>query len=145
MSLVERGGSSRSFLVPNVNSGTLVPLMKANISRDSAVMTDSAWAYGSLPLHFAKHETVNHTKDEYVRGVAHTNTIEGFFSIFKRGMHGVYQHCSEQHLHRYLKEFDFRYSNRMATGVDDLMRTMRAVKGAQGKRLTYRQAGRKAA
>jgi transposase-like protein len=145
MSLVERGGSSRSFLVPDVNSGTLVPLMKANVSRDSAVMTDSAWAYGSLPLHFAKHEAVNHTKDEYVRGIAHTNTIEGFFSIFKRGMHGVYQHCSEQHLHRYLKEFDFRYSNHMAVGVDDLLRTMRAIKGAQGKRLTYRQAGRKAA
>src|ERR1700722_5758742 len=132
MSLVERGGKARSFPVDDVYSSTLLPLMKKNISKSATVMTDSALAYGSLPLHFAKHEEVNHSKDEYVRGEAHTNTIEGFFSIFKRGMKGVYQHCSEQHLHRYLAEFDFRYSNRMAVGVDDLMRSMRAIKGAQG-------------
>jgi len=88
---------------------------------------------------FASHETVNHGKEEYVRGDAHTNTIEGYFSVFKRGMKGIYQHCSEQHLQRYLNEFDFRYSNRAALGVDDLLRTMRAIKGAQGKRLTYNQ------
>ena len=145
MSLVERNGSSRSFPVTDINSGTLVPLMKSNIAKGATVMTDSAWAYGSLPLHFKRHDTVNHSIDEYVRGDAHTNTVEGFFSVFKRGMKGVYQHCSEQHLHRYLAEFDFRYSNRMANGVDDLLRTMRAIRGAQGKRLTYRQANRKAA
>jgi hypothetical protein len=119
--------------------------MKSNIAKGATVMTDSAWAYGSLPLHFKRHDTVNHSIDEYVRGDAHTNTVEGFFSVFKRGMKGVYQHCSEQHLHRYLAEFDFRYSNRMANGVDDLLRTRRAIRGAQGKRLTYRQANRKAA
>jgi len=141
MSLVERKGKSRSFPIPNENSATVVPILKANVSKTATVMTDSAIAYGSLPLHFARHDTVNHKKDEWVRGDAHTNTIEGFFSVFKRGMKGVYQHCSEGHLHRYLAEFDFRYSNRAALGIDDLMRTMRAIKGAKGKRLMYRQAG----
>ncbi len=89
--------------------------------------------------------TVNHSLDEYVRGDAHTNTVEGFFSIFKRGMKGVYQHCGDRHLHRYLAEFDFRYSNRVALGVDDVLRTMRAIKGAEGKRLTYAQSGSKRA
>jgi transposase-like protein len=145
VSLVERKGRARSFHVENVDSGTLLPLLKKNIHWSATVNTDEHRAYGALPLHFLKHETVSHHKDEYVRGDAHTNTVEGFFSIFKRGMKGVYQHCSEQHLHRYLKEFDFRYSNRIAVGVDDLMRTMRAIKGSEGKRLTYRQAGRKAA
>ncbi len=93
-SLVERGGKARSFHVADINSGTLVPLMKKNISSRSTVMTDSAWAYGSLPLHFARHGSVNHSKDEYVRGDVHTNTIEGFFSIFKRGVYGTYQHIS---------------------------------------------------
>jgi transposase-like protein len=142
MSLVERGGAARSFAVANINSGTLVPLMKRTIAKDTSVMTDSAWAYGSLPLHFAKHETVNHSIYEFVRGDAHTNTIEGFFSIFKRGMKGVYQHCSEQHLQRYLTEFDFRYTNRIAVGVDDKKRALLALKGIEGKRLTYRQTDR---
>lgn len=141
MSLVERKGKARSFPVPDVYSATLLPILKKNISKTATVMTDTAWIYGSLPIHFARHGTVNHTADEYVRGDAHTNTIEGFFSIFKRGMKGVYQHCSEGHLHRYLVEFDFRYSNRAALGVDDAIRTKRAVKGAEGKRLYYRQAG----
>jgi len=88
---------------------------------------------------FARHEMVNHSAGEYGRGNAGTNTVEGFFSIFKRGMVGVYQHCGEQHLHRYLAEFDFRYSNRIKLGVDDTERTRRAIKGADGKRLTYRR------
>jgi hypothetical protein len=87
---------------------------------------------------FAKHETVVHSKDEYVRGEVTTNTVEGFYSIFKRGMKGVYQHCGERHLHRYLAEFDFRYSNRVAMGVNDLARTDAMVRGIVGKRLTYR-------
>lgn len=139
MSLIERGGKARSFHVTDTNSGTLVPLIKANVSKSATVMTDAAWAYGSLPLHFARHESVNHQKDEWVRGDAHTNTIEGFFSVFKRGMKGVYQHCSEQHLHRYLAEFDFRYSNRSALGVEDVERVRRLMKGVEGKRLTYRR------
>jgi hypothetical protein len=84
--------------------------------------------------------TKNHSADEYVGGIVHTNTVEGFYSIFKRGMKGIYQHCSEKHLHRYLSEFDFRYSNRIRLGVDDVQRTERALKGIVGKRLKYRTA-----
>jgi hypothetical protein len=87
---------------------------------------------------YAGHETVQHGKKEYVRGEVHTNTIEGFFSIFKRGMKGVYQHCAEHHLHRYLAEFDFRYSNRVKLGVDDVERAERILLGVKGRRLTYR-------
>jgi hypothetical protein len=83
-------------------------------------------------------QTVNHSIDEYVRGIVGTNTVEGYFSIFKRGMKGVYQHCKEKHLHRYLAEFDFRYSNRVALGVDDTARTVEALRGLTGKRLTYK-------
>ena len=117
-------------------------MMKKNISSRSTVMTDSAWAYGSLPLHFARHESVNHSIDEYVRSDAFTNTVEGFFSIFKRGIYGTYQHISEAHLKRYLAEFDFRYSNRAALGIGDEGRTDRALVGAKGKRLTYRTTNR---
>jgi hypothetical protein len=102
-------------------------------------MTDEHRAYKSIGPEFASHETVAHSKEEYVRGEIHTNTVEGYYSIFKRGMRGVYQHCSEKHLHRYLAEFDFRYSNRAALGVGDTERSDRAIKGAAGKRLTYRQ------
>jgi hypothetical protein len=89
---------------------------------------------------FASHETVQHKADEYVRGDVHTNTVEGYFSIFKRGIKGVYQHCSEKHLHRYVAEFDFRYNNRMRLGCDDMERANGALKGVSGKRLTYRTA-----
>jgi transposase-like protein len=145
VSLIERGGKARSVHVDRVNLGTIATVLSENLSPEAHLRTDELTAYRSLGHHFASHKSVNHNAAEYVRGDVHTNTAEGFFSIFKRGMKGVYQHCGEQHLHRYLKEFDFRYSNRMAVGVDDLLRTMRAIKGAQGKRLTYRQAGRKAA
>lgn len=91
---------------------------------------------------FARHETVNHSEKEWVRGDAHINTAESFFSVFKRGMKGVYQHCSEKHLHRYLAEFDFRHNHRKALGIDDQQRASQMVKGAKGKRLTHRAAGR---
>jgi ISXO2-like transposase domain len=103
------------------------------------MMTDEGGHYFMLGDHFASHESVSHKADEYVRGVVHTNTVEGFYGVFKRGMKGVYQHCGEAHLHRYLSEFDFRYSNRIALGVDDKERTSRAIKGAEGRRLTYQQ------
>jgi hypothetical protein len=90
---------------------------------------------------FASHQTVNHQQDEYVRGMIHTNTVEGYFSIFKRGIRGIYQHCAEKHLHRYLAEFDFRYSNRAANGFNDGQRSLEALKGIVGKRLTYQRAG----
>jgi len=145
MSLVERKGGVRSFPLDLVGTKSLAKVLGRNVSFDAHLRTDDLAAYRDLGAFYASHKVVKHTLGEYVRGEAHTNTIEGYFSIFKRGMKGVYQHCSEQHLHRYLAEFDFRYSNRIALGVDDLMRTMRAIKGAEGKRLTYRQASRKAA
>src|SRR5215204_6429719 len=94
--------------------------------------------YRKLGKVFASHEAVEHKEGEYVRGDVHTNTIEGYFSIFKRGMKGIYQHCGKQHLHRYLAEFDFRYNNRVALGCEDVERAGRALKGIVGKRLAYR-------
>jgi len=102
-------------------------------------MTDQLRAYRNIGKKFASHESVNHSVEEYVRGDAHTNTVEGFFSVFKRGMVGVYQHCQERHLHRYAAEFDFRYSNRAALGINDVERTERAIRGIIGKRLTYKK------
>ncbi len=138
LTLVERGGSARSFHVEGVRIADLAPVVRANVSRDSALMTDEGTWYAALGTEFARHETVHHAAKEYVRGEAHTNTAEGYFSVFKRGMIGVYQYCKEKHLHRYLAEFDFRYSNRAKLGVDDVSRTERALKGIVGKRLTYR-------
>jgi transposase-like protein len=138
LSLVERGGSARSFHVDGTRIADLAPIIRANVSRESSLMTDEAVWYGEIGREFARHETVKHRDDEYVRGDAHTNTAEGFFSVFKRGMKGIYQHCSEKHLHRYLAEYDFRYSNRVRLGVDDVERTERCLRGIVGKRLTYR-------
>lgn len=138
LSLIERGGSARSFHVEGTRIADIAPVIRENLARESTMMTDEGTYYRELGREFARHETVNHKQDEYVRGDAHTNTAEGFFSIFKRGMTGVYQHCHEKHLHRYLAEFDFRYSNRAKLGVDDSERTARALKGIVGKRLTYR-------
>jgi transposase-like protein len=140
LTLVERGGSARSFHIDGTTMGTLMPIIRANIAHEAAVMTDQASWYKNLKseIGIASHETVDHSKEEYVRGIVHTNTVEGFYSIFKRGMRGTYQWCSEKHLHGYLAEFDFRYSNRIALGVDDEARADRAIIGAKGKRLTYR-------
>jgi hypothetical protein len=141
LSLVERGGEVRSFHIERSNRENIVPIVRANITSESKLATDEAPHYTKLGREFAEHLTVEHAADEYVRGEAHTNTIEGYFSIFKRGMTGVYQHCGEKHLHRYLAEFDFRYSNRIALGVNDAARTAKAIKGIEGKRLTYRRIG----
>ena len=140
LTLVERGGSARSFHIDNASVGQIVPIVRQNVRRESTLMTDEARHYVSVGKEFAAHGAVEHSADEYVRGEVHTNTVEGYYSIFKRGMKGVYQHCSEKHLHRYLAEFDFRYSNRVKLGVDDKMRAGRAMKGIVGKRLTYRAA-----
>src|SRR5207302_6939174 len=112
--------------------------ISANASTESRLMTDELRAYRRIGRRFASHETVKYSEEEYVRGEAHTNTVEGYYSIFKRGMIGIYQHCNERHLHRYAAEFDFRYSNRAALGCDDEQRTERAIRGIIGKRLTYR-------
>ena len=139
LTLVERGGSARSFHIDSTSIANIVPILRENIRRESRFMTDEARHYIEIGREFDSHGAVNHKADEYVRGDISTNTVEGFYSIFKRGMKGVYQHCSEKHLHRYLSEFDFRYSNRVALGVNDGERADLAVKGAAGKRLTYRQ------
>jgi transposase-like protein len=138
LSLVERGGNVRSVHVSDVTAKTLLPIVNENIAKEARVMTDDAAAYYKKLDGFASHETVNHSADEYVRGDVHTNTVEGYFSIFKRGMKGIYQHCSEKHLHRYLAEFDFRYNNRSKLGVEDEARALLAIQGVAGKRLTYR-------
>jgi transposase-like protein len=129
MALVERGGSVRTFHVDGTTTGALLPIIRANIQAETAVMTDEASWYRGLYKDFASHEAVNHTLKEYVRGTITTNTVEGYFSIFKRGMKGVYQHCKEKHLHRYLAEFDFRYNTRTALGYTDFMRAEIAVAG----------------
>jgi transposase-like protein len=145
VTLVERGGSARSFHVDGNRAGDILPIIRTNLSREAQLMTDEHPAYKIVVEleGIASHDRVNHGKDEYVRyegdKVISTNTVEGYYSIFKRGMKGVYQHCAEKHLHRYLSEFDFRYSNRVALGVHDGERADLAIKGAAGKRLTYRQ------
>jgi transposase-like protein len=138
LSLVERDGAARSFHVEGATMASLLPIIRANVNKETALMTDELTAYKKLGDEFDSHQSVNHSDKEYARGHVTTNTVEGYFSIFKRGMKGVYQHCSEKHLHRYLAEFDFRYSNRVRLGVDDVERTSRAVKGIVGKRLKYR-------
>jgi transposase-like protein len=142
MTLVERGGSARSFHTDGHSLATIVPIVRQNIRRESNLMTDEALHYRAVHKEFDGGGTVMHSKDEYVRGDIHTNTVEGYYSIFKRGMKGIYQHCSAKHLRRYLSEYDFRYSNRVALGVDDEARADRALKGIAGKRLTYRRPDR---
>jgi transposase-like protein len=138
MTLVERGGKARSVHIDRATSAELNRVLIAKTDPQSRLMTDDLPAYRRPGRRFASHETVNHTADEYVRGEAHTNTVEGFYSIFKRGMKGVYQHCTEKHLQRYLAEFDFRYSHRVRLDYDDTTRAMLAIKGAAGKRLAYK-------
>lgn len=138
VSLVQRGGKVRSFHVENADKSTVAKIVAENIAYESRLHTDESRLYTVVGSEFAAHETVKHSAKEYVRGDVHTNTIEGVFSIFKRGMKGNYQHCKEKHLHRYLAEFDFRYNNRVALGVNDLARADAALIGIVGKRLTYR-------
>ena len=145
LTLVERGGKSRTFHVDRSNAASIVPVVRQHVKRDSALMTDEAWLYDKIGKEFASHERVKHISKEYARGRVNTNTVEGFFSIFKRGFKGIYQHCGEHHLHRYLTEFDFRYSNRAKLGCDDDARTLKALRGVAGKRLTYEKAGSRAA
>lgn len=149
VTLVERGGKVRSFHVPRADKKTVQKIVADNIAHESRLHTDESRLYDGTGETFFRHETVNHSVKEYVRKggvsggeiwpVVHTNTAEGYFSIFKRGMRGVYQHCSEKHLHRYVAEFDFRYNHREALGIDDEARCIAAVRAAEGKRLTYHQ------
>jgi transposase-like protein len=140
LALVERGGNVRTFHVPVADQATVQGIVKENIARESRLHTDESRLYFGADKHFAAHETVKHSAKEYARGDVHTNTAEGYFSIFKRGMRGIYQHCGEKHLHRYLAEYDFRYNHRTALGYNDGERAALAIKSADGKRLTYRNA-----
>lgn len=112
--------------------------MRENIARETRLHTDESRLYVKVGAEFAAHETVNHSAKEYARDDVTTNSVEGYFSIFKRGMRGVYQHCGEKHLHRYLAEYDFRYNHRVKLGFNDGERAALAVQGAAGERLTYR-------
>jgi transposase-like protein len=137
LALVERGGEVRTFHIDNVDSENIKPIVDANLKKEGMLMSDEAKYYKKLGKTFKYHFTVEHGAGEYVRGSVHVNTLEGYFSIFKRGMKGIYQHCSEKHLHRYLAEFDFRYNNRVRLGIDDELRATKALRGIVGKRLTY--------
>lgn len=133
-------GKVRTFTDPNLTAKDIHPILRENIAKEARLMTDEARLYWNVGKEFAEHNRVLHAGFEYVRKgqpEIHTNTVEGYFSIFKRGMRGIYQHCGEQHLHRYLAEFDFRYTHREATGCNDRDRSERALSGIVGKRLTY--------
>lgn len=144
-SLIDRAtGQARSVVIDDLKLKTLLPIMQANIDSNARILTDEAGQYtnryANLNVYFRDHGFVKHGHGEYVSRddrTVHTNTVEGFFSIFKRGMKGVYQHCGHNHLNRYLAEFDFRYNNRVALGVDDQQRADNLLRGVIGKRLTY--------
>lgn len=138
LALVDRNsGRSRCMVVNSLRAADLTPILEENIHYEAHVMTDEAGQYKFLNRSFAQHDFVSHSRGEYGRGQIHTNTVEGAFSIFKRGMRGVYQHCAKKHLHRYVAEFEFRYNNRVANGFDDRERSEQAIRGMVGKRLTY--------
>lgn len=144
LSFVDRStGQARSIVVKDLKTSTLMPIMQTFISSEARIMTDEAGCYHSVKNHFASHDYTKHSLGEYVNmadRTIHSNTIEGFFSIFKRGMQGVYQHCSHRHLQRYTAEFDFRYNNRTGLGIDDTQRMDNLLAGAAWKRLTYKPA-----
>jgi transposase-like protein len=137
--LVERGGKVRTFHVGAANKEVVEKIVRENINRETALMTDESSLYPKVGTEFASHETVCHSAGEYVRGEVHTNTMDGYWGLFKRGMRGIYQHCGEQHLHRYLSEFDFRYNSRTRLGFSDRQRTDLLAAGIAGKDLTYRR------
>ena len=141
VSLVERGGRVHSRHVANVTAKTVREIIVTNVNRASALMSDESPVYTKTGEEFASRGTVNHSANEYARmaGFIHINTAENYYSILKRGINGIYHSVSEAHLHRYLKEFDFRYNNRSKLGVEDAERAAKAVMGAEGKRLTYNQ------
>lgn len=133
--LVERGGRVRSFAMPRVTAVNLKRSIQEHVRPDAKLMTDELTAYANIGKDFADHQTVNHSKKEYVRGEASTNTVEGYFSLLKRGLTGTYHHVSPRHLHRYLDEFNFRYN---ARAENDAIRNLGALRATEGKRLTYK-------
>jgi transposase-like protein len=139
LTLIDRDTrQAKSMVIEDITISTIAPILRKNLAKEARLMTDEGTHYWSIGKEFADHQRVFHKAEEYVRGDAHTNTAEGYFSIFKRGMCGIYQHCGERHLHRCLAEFDFRYNNRVALGVGDVARTETALRKIVGKRLTYK-------
>ena len=147
VSLVDREGKARSFHIASIDAKNLKPILLNHIAKQAQVYTDAAGHYRSMALAstFAGHETVNHSAGEYARGKVHTNTVEGYFGLLKRGLYGTYHHVSDAHLQRYIHEFDFRFTNRSAAGVEDQARAIKALGQIQGKRLTYRRTVRQQA
>jgi transposase-like protein len=141
LTLIQRGGEARCFHIEAANTRSVIPVIMDNIADEARLSTDEAQIYKRVGKNFAEHGAVNHIQGEYARGEFHTNNAEAYFSVFKRGMRGVYQHCAEKHLHRYLAEFDFRYNHRAKLGINDEGRAAAAVAGVKGKRLTYRTTG----
>ncbi len=146
ISLVERGGDVRSFHVPNATAGAVLRVLDERADKQSHLMTDDAKHYRKVGREFARHSALNHTRGEYVRGTAHTNTVEGYFSILKRGLVGTFHHVGVQHLHRYVSEFDFRYNHRTVKDengdsrpMTDAERATSMLRGIERKRLTYRR------
>src|ERR1019366_1455764 len=137
VSLVERGGNVRSFHVAVADGATVANIVNENVLKETRLQTDESRLYIKVGANYAAHETVNHGAKEYARDDVTTNSVEGYFSIFKRGMKGIYQHCGEKHLHRYLAEYDFRFNHRIALGFNDGDRATLAMKNSAGKRLTY--------
>ncbi len=144
VSLIERGGSARTFHVAEANVETVAKIVRENVDRRSRLHTDASSLYLGVGKEFAEHASVRHSLGEYVKwnenGAVHNNSCESYFSTFKRGMRGVYQHCSEKHLHRYLAEFDYRHNTRVALGMDDQDRAEQLITQVVGKRLTYKAA-----
>ena len=141
LALVERSGKVRSVHLDSLTKASVAKAVRDNLARESWLMTDEAWHHRKVGQEFAGHGRVHHGRGEHVDATVNTNTVEGCFSIFERGMEGSHQHCKEKHLHRYLAEFDFRYNHRSALGVEDGDRANRALQGVAGKRLTYRRVG----
>lgn len=146
LSLVDRKTKqAKSVVINDLARSTVWPLVKENVDKETRILTDQSKIYIGIGREFSGHKSVNHARGEYVsykEPDVHTQTVENYFSVFKRGMRGTYQHCSKKHLHRYLAEFDFRYNNRCANGVEDGERAIIALCGVQGKRLTYKQSAR---
>lgn len=138
VALVERGGKARVFHVGTADKKTVARIVRENVSDKARLHTDESALYRGADAHTVSHETVHHAAGEYVRGDVHINSAEGFFGVFKKGMVGVYQHCGEKYLARYLDEFSFRHNTRAKLGFDDGERAALALKGAAGKRLTLR-------
>ena len=141
LSLIDRdSGQARSIVIKNLSAKTIIPILKENIAHEARIITDDAGQYRPLDKNFEEHIYIAHSQGEYVSSkdpFIHTNTVEGYFSIFKRGMKGIYQHCKQNHLHRYLAEFDFRYNKRKAMGIDDSNRAKELLCNVIGRRLTY--------